>query len=266
MKVRTNTLLVIVYLAIALVVVLLFALTNNQRRKTEQLLANLEQQTREAEKQRIAGNQKQPRRSLKPALFRLEQLLDERTKIVREQQSQLRHQISGREKLQQKYEKLTTAYKQLLNEHQLLASEVEFYINAAAVASGVDLNPTDGEANRATVSDELTSTELNEFRLSDEEEIDLQQQLADLNQTSRDAVIADYASQAMVEMGASAVPLVASVLSDESSDIRIWAAWILGEIGADASVAVPELQALVSDEDDEVASAAASALEKIGSP
>lgn len=264
MRARTSTLLIVVYAVIALVVVLLFAVTNNQHRKTKELLAALEESTRDAERRQLTSNQKQPRRSLRPALFKLERLLEERTRVAREQQSQLRKQISGREQLQQKYEELSEAYEQLLNDHQVLASEVEFYINAAMVAAE-EAAELDGTQDVGEVPAEVSAeTEFGE--LVPNEQV-LQQQMAALDQAAqRDAIIANYASHAMVEMGASAVPLVASVLGDESADVRLWAAWVLGEIGADAAVAAPELQALLSDNNEEVAAAAASALEKIVSP
>ena len=68
----------------------------------------------------------------------------------------------------------------------------------------------------------------------------------------------------MVELGASAVPLLVEVLGDDQASARAWSAWVLGQIGPEAAVALPELEQRLEDEDATVVQSAAEAIRRIG--
>jgi cell division protein FtsN len=280
MQARTNTMLVLAYGVIAVIVMSLVFWSGTQHVKTEQLIAKLNAVRGPGEDDRVVkADAMKTRRSMRPALVRLQHLLEQRTELMRDQQDQLKQQIEGHEQLQQKHEKLSDAYTTLQNEYQLLANEVEFYLNAFSLASddgtiaagdlGEDtssvLESTTGESATTNTADPVPPSY--DPQLAASEVIQLRQEIANLNSTlQRDSLIAGYASLAMVEMGPSAVPLLSQVLDDKSTEARAWAAWVLGQIGPDAAVAASKLEQLLDDENHEVAQAAAEALRSIGRP
>lgn len=271
MQARTNTLLILVYGAVALIVVLLVFLLGSQYQRAEKLISELDETERQNERRRVTQVEAQPRRSMRPALIRLERLLEARTQKVRDQKNQLSEQISGREKLQQKHKKLSLAYDRLRDEHELLLNEVSFYLNAAEFVSA-DLSsspdsPTSNEPAEAAVDEEADADppQANvEAEFAEVEATRLREELVALTALSqRDAVVAGYASQAMVEMGDTAIPLLTAILSDEQADARAWAAWVLGQMGSSAAVATPDLEPLLNDDNEEVVEAASEALRLI---
>ena len=270
MRTKTSTLLILAYGAISLVVILMVGLMGMQYQKTQALLAELNASEREESRKTLEVGERQPRQSMRPALIRLERLLEARTQEISVQQSQLKQQISGREKLQQKYEKLSAAYEQLLAEHQALAKEVEFYLSAVGFAyDSLQQADQDGELVLDDESGLSTLSPLEELAAQAEVDSldDLDAQVDGVGEDAkRDSLIAGYASHAMIEMGGSAVPLLASILSDDQAEVRAWAVWVLGEIGSDAAVVAPELQLLLGDDEKVVSDAAAEALVKIGTP
>jgi HEAT repeat protein len=60
-----------------------------------------------------------------------------------------------------------------------------------------------------------------------------------------------------------AVPVLAEALHDDSKDVRLRAADVLGQVGAAAAGAVPSLTRALHDDDKDVRAAAAEALKKI---
>ena len=270
MRTKTSTLLILAYGAIALVVILMVGLMGMQYQKTRALLAELNANEQQESRRTSNVSERKPRQSMRPALIRLERLLEARTQEISVQQSQLKQQISGREKLQQKYEKLSAAYEQLLADHQALAKEVEFYLSAVGFA--YDTLPQQAQDGDPAIEDEsalasVASLEALAAQAAADAAEDEPTQLDGVNDaTQRDSLIAGYASHAMIEMGGSAVPLLASILEDDQAEVRAWAAWVLGEIGSDAAVVTPELQLLLGDDETVVSDAAAEALTKIGTP
>jgi len=71
------------------------------------------------------------------------------------------------------------------------------------------------------------------------------------------------ASRALATIGAESVPVLVEHLTHQRSAIRRWAATVLGEIGPDASDAVPALMHASSDEEPEVREAARQSLDLI---
>jgi HEAT repeat protein len=71
------------------------------------------------------------------------------------------------------------------------------------------------------------------------------------------------ASQALIETGQSAVPVLVRLLGSENSETRAFAAYILGEIGPDADAATTSLLSLLSDPNEAVRDMARQALSKI---
>ena len=277
MSSRTNTILVLAYGVIAMVVIAVALWSGSQYLQTERLIAELNEQRdawRDGDTSGSAATPP-PRKSIRPSLVRLQNLLEQRAELVREQRSQIKQQMEGREELQQKYDALSAAYDKLQNEHELLVNEVEFYLNAfnlveseegtsgldsgsGSAVSGVDpeLAPTTETAAESPSVDPLELAAL--------EIAELQQQVSTMNTTmQRDWLIAGYATSALVDMGPDAVPLLAGLLSDNSADARSWAAWVLGQIGPDAVMAVPEIEALLKDENENVSKAAEDALRLI---
>ena len=71
------------------------------------------------------------------------------------------------------------------------------------------------------------------------------------------------ASEVLTRTGPAAVPSLINLLSDERTDVRIWAANHLGMIGPDSEEAIPSLQNLLSDPDERVRAATRLALNAI---
>jgi hypothetical protein len=76
-------------------------------------------------------------------------------------------------------------------------------------------------------------------------------------------VLEAAASQALVQAGAAAVPALTEFLNDTSADVRSWAAFVLGQIGAEAQTAVPQLQERLADPVEDVRLEAQAALLRI---
>ncbi len=74
------------------------------------------------------------------------------------------------------------------------------------------------------------------------------------------------ASIALTNLGRPAVPALRDALASTNSDVRVWAAYTLGEIGPDAATAVDELAQALSSSDMALSAAAASALGKTRAP
>lgn len=69
--------------------------------------------------------------------------------------------------------------------------------------------------------------------------------------------------ETIVQFGSVAVPALTSLLSDERSHIRAWAASALGDLGMDAQDAVPFLVNLLTDQNASVSDNARQALARI---
>jgi chromosome segregation ATPase len=82
----------------------------------------------------------------------------------------------------------------------------------------------------------------------------------------RKRVLQTAASAALVRAGEAAVPALADLLTDKRSEIRRWAATVLGEIGPDAASAADVLHEALSDSDEDVQIAARKALRRIERP
>ena len=132
MSFHIKTLLAVAYGVLAAIVTLMVFWSGSQYQKTEKLIAELNEAPTATQSRPTEGV---TRRSLRPSLVRMQQLLEDRARLVREQEDQLRQQISGREELQQKFEKLSAAYEDLSNEHQLLLNEIEFFLGASNFAT-----------------------------------------------------------------------------------------------------------------------------------
>ena len=84
---------------------------------------------------------------------------------------------------------------------------------------------------------------------------------------SEDAWLRNYATEILEELGTAAVETVRALCSSSSSDIRKFAADILGKIGEVSELeAFEEITKLLDDENINVAAAAAEALGRIGDP
>ena len=278
MQARTNAILVLAYGVIAITVMGLVFWSGAQHQQTERLIAELHANNARGDQRRVSEEATETRRrSIRPVLVRLQRSLEERAQLIRDQQSQLKQQIQGREQLLQQHEQLSVAYNQLSHEHALLLNEVAFYLSAFRLASG-DEGPASVEDVSAgdTLStgqalagpegedffEQLTDGEIAE--LAEMEVTRLRDEIDELNATyKRDSLIASYASLAMVEMGASAVPVLSAILDDKNAEARAWAAWVLGQIGPAAAISAGKLERLLDDENEDVAKAAAEALQSM---
>ena len=73
----------------------------------------------------------------------------------------------------------------------------------------------------------------------------------------------DVAKDVLLRIGTSAVPTLIRLLDDERTDIRLFAASMLGEIGPDAEDAIPALREVLSDRNERVRAAAQRSLDLI---
>ena len=71
------------------------------------------------------------------------------------------------------------------------------------------------------------------------------------------------ATDALVRAGSAAVPGLVTLLQDRSPLVREWSAYVLGQLGSDATGAIDDLEDLESDPDPLVRDAAREALRRI---
>ena len=177
-------------------------------------------------------------------------LLEKRTADLQEQNAQLRHR--------------TEEYKQLRDEADRYLAMIYDLLQDSAPA--VD-SPTDVSTNSDNVrqvdaeTDVLLSTELVTVQL---ELLRSKAEIAELELAalSEHAKLIE-AARAIVATGAPAVPTLVAVLSDESPELRAWAADTLGQMGPDAMDSIDALFVATEDDDTNVRQSAHRALERI---
>lgn len=104
---------------------------------------------------------------------------------------------------------------------------------------------------------QLQQTEQTLAQLRDEAEDELQR----LEQ--QEQLMQSAATDALVRAGTAAVPGLITLLQDRSPLVREWSAYVLGQLGSDATDAIDELEDLDSDPDPLVRDAARDALRRI---
>ncbi len=169
---------------------------------------------------------------------------------LQEQNAQLRHR--------------TEEYKQLRDEADRYLAMIYDLLQDSAPAVN---SPTDESTISANVrqvdaeTDVLLSTELVTVQL---ELLRSKAEIAELELAalSEHAKLIE-AARAIVATGAPAVPTLVAVLSDESPELRAWAADTLGQMGPDAMDSIDALFVATEDDDTNVRQAAHRALEKI---
>lgn len=115
-----------------------------------------------------------------------------------------------------------------------------------------------GELDR--LKEELGATDAGISQLQQQAETEFEQLVADRN--SFEAVV----SETLARIGADAVPSLVYQLAHQRSDVRQWAAVMLGDLGPTAKEAIPPLQDALKDRDALVRDAARRALEKVDPP
>jgi hypothetical protein len=101
---------------------------------------------------------------------------------------------------------------------------------------------------------ELTRTELDIAFLQTQSE----QQIGTLLEEK--VAIESAATQALIQLGATAVPPLVGLLDDDRENVRSWSAAVLGKIGRDAKEAAPALKNLLNDPVERVRTQAKQAL------
>lgn len=132
------------------------------------------------------------------------------------------------------------------------------HATAAAAASGASGAPQESQSGTETI--ESLRRDLQQTR---EELADLEAEFRVAVEDGRELLAA--ASEVVVASGQTAVPTLTALLGDEDPGVRAWAAYVLGEIGPQASSAAAALREALSDPDEGVRMEAELALERIES-
>jgi hypothetical protein len=152
------------------------------------------------------------------------------------------------------------------------ASEAAGSGDEGSAASSADLRDQTRELERrleiALYFEELQRLEIEQLRRDLTETRDsLAEQTAAEQELSRllelDRHLLTVASETLIGMGAAAVPQLVAALGSEETQIRLWAAEVLGAMGADARSALPDLLDAASDADAAVRAAVRRAAEAI---
>lgn len=275
MRIQVSSMIIGLYGLLAVIVAAVVVLGMMSSRSNERLVKQIAEL--EAQQERtVAPVRTGPKtyRSARPALMRLQSALEERTRMLRDHQIQLKQQSTSQMELQQRFDSLLAEHSDLQQQHQLLLNEVDFYLTAMDLTLQDDDSSLGLEAGTADVNEDQPLAELDdetqafatveEFEAAFAESLlsaqPLEQGEGDGLQTS---AIAAAATSALIDSGGNAVPALAALLSDHDPSVRAWAAWTLGNMGAAATASTSQLQELVDDEVDDVARAAADAIEKI---
>ena len=131
----------------------------------------------------------------------------------------------------------------------LLTDSLLENIVAEGEALTAESSPSDVEAEIASLEWELSQSQSRVMEL----ELSM---LRELEASSR-------ATEAIVSIGAPAVPTLIQYLSDSSPEVRRWAATALGRIGPEAFEALESLRQAMRDSDVDVATAARQAIDQI---
>ena len=274
MRNQVSSMIIGLYGLLALIVagvVVLGMMASRSNERLVQQIAELESQQERAVTP-VRANPKSYR-SARPSLLRLQAALEERTQMLRDHQDKLKEQSTSRLELQQQFDALLAEHTDLQQQHQLLLNEIDFYLTAMDLTLQQDEEGS-AAANEAPLAEQGEPFgEPNEDELlSDAEEFEaaFAAILADPTAPAdgegdalRTSVIAAAATSALIDTGDNAVPILGLLLADQDPSVRAWAAWTLGNMGAAAANATPQLQELVNDDVDDVARAAGDAIEKI---
>jgi len=181
-------------------------------------------------------------------------LLQKKTADLQEQDVQLQHRTDEFKKLRDEADRYLATIYDLLQD------------SAPAIDSPTDVStvsPNVGQVVGQVVAetDVLLSTELVTVQL---ELLQSKAEIAELEMAalSEHAKLTE-ATRAIVATGAPAVPTLVAVLTDESPELRAWAADTLGQMGPDAMDSIDALFVATEDEDANVRQSAHRALERI---
>jgi hypothetical protein len=219
------------------------------------------------------------RQDLIMAVQRSRELLKQKNELYHQQKTQLIRRINDFDNLQTEYARLNAEHEDLKAQFdelwrdadsslmmfsELLGQEVD---STAGIGANAEPTPPalDGVDLAAESSDETADQTPIEVAVL---EWNLQQSQAELNQMEasldRMSQISNAASLAMVEIGSPTIPVLIHLLHDrEPINVRVWSAWMLGNMGPAATAATENLNALRADTNTELAKAAEEALRRI---
>jgi len=258
MNVATNRLIVALYVGVAIVV---FTIAYFGYRVQVASMAALEEGRaggsvsagRLSTAHRAAGKSSSDRWRVAEQMRTIAQLgalLQKKTADLQEQDVQLQHRTDEFKKLRDEADRYLATIYDLLQD------------SAPAIDSPTDVSavsPIVGQV--VTETDVLLSTELVTVQL---ELLQSKAEIAELEMAalSEHAKLTE-ATRAIVATGAPAVPTLVAVLTDESPELRAWAADTLGQMGPDAMDSIDALFVATEDEDANVRQSAHRALERI---
>jgi hypothetical protein len=182
----------------------------------------------------------------------LRMLLDRKTAQLEQQRAQLARTATENRQLQDEVDRYLTLLVQLLTEDLQTPSDSQASTptsQTAASAEPPELSGADLEMQLGALNWALEQA---------------QAQIAVLQESLvRQGRQTELATEAVVEAGAAAAPVLVTLLADDDPTVRQWAATILGQIGPAAVPATDALTLLLEDEDAAVREAAANSLRQI---
>ena len=225
-----------------------------------------------------AGTKPPSRKQSVKTARRLRKLLDERTQLYRKQKNQLLARVDEHDKLRREYDRLFTAHQDLLKEYNRLWNEADTSLLVLSNLLEQDHENDDPAQANSNTSGQPDSLSIDgtpgandvdgnlDLAIAEWELEQTRRQVAELGTlAARESTLSNASSMALIEIGAPAVPFLVEMLSDSQADVRSWAVWVLGHIGADAAMAMEEIEALTLDRNAEVARSAVEALQRIRS-
>ena len=202
---------------------------------------------------------------------RLQALLDQKTKLLEKKTALLEQKTAEQAALKKELDEAIELLEMLAaqNAQEVASSPEDEEANGELQENlerlkkqrkAAETQGQEQEAELKTLIDDLATTD---------QEISLLKQQTELEfnvlEAEKEALEA-VATQMLVNIGAEAVPLLVEQLASPRADIRRWAATVLGQMGPDATEAIPPLISLLSDPDPRVRTAAQHALDLISPP
>lgn len=188
----------------------------------------------------------------------LQRLLEKREAVLKQQEAQIATQTATQLKLKQeadRYLEMVYAAVQESMDGNLRLLRSESLDALDANGSSEAALPVDADEMSESVP--LTAVEVVEWELREAQQTAAESNEATLVEIQRATAL----RQAIIDAGELGVPLLTSLLTSESPDVRVWAVNTLGNTGTNSNVAMEGLISASKDPNIEVANAAKAAVE-----
>lgn len=194
-------------------------------------------------------------------LRRMQQELDARTEQLTRQNDLLKENVAAQQLLRRQYAELLQTLEEASEPDPSLASaESELQTEIRQLTEELRQAQLDG-GRAAAARDELERRLQEAERRLSELQDTADREIGDLVAVHRARQAA--ANDALMRLGADAVPILTESLKNPRPEVREWAAMVLGEIGADAGEALRALHEAEADPDPRVRTAATRAIAAI---